>query len=85
MTEETDWDYKQDMFIKPCACRNECGNHILFMKGRMTHFKGIKDQQFISTATLSVIDMIDLFRNLQESIDIDIERERLEERFKKAN
>ena len=37
MTEETDWDYKENMFIKPCACRNECGNHILFMKGGMTH------------------------------------------------
>ena len=55
------------------------------MKGGMTHFKGIKDQQFISTATLSVIDMIDLHRNLVESIDIELERERLEERVKKTN
>ena len=77
--EDQGYNHKEDMFIEPCACRYECGNHILFMKGHLTHFKGVKDDQFISTATLSVADMIDLYRNLQESIDIEIKRDDLEE------
>ena len=82
MTNDMEWNSKEDMFIEPCSCRSECGNHILFMKGKLTHFKDIKDEQFISTATLSLGEMIDLYKNLQESIDVEMNRRELEEQLR---
>jgi len=78
-----EWDYKENMFIEPCACHQDCGNYILCMKGNRTHFKKVPDDVFVDVATLSVSDLYDLCRIVHEQIDLQIARDELEEQFNK--
>ena len=82
MTELYDWDYKESVLLEPCSCRHECGNYILSVKGRMTHFKNVPPDEFIDTLSLSVSDMFDLHRQLSERLDVECQRMDLEDLIK---
>jgi len=84
MTNDLDWDHEMDMYLSPCCNRHECNKYILRMKGRLTYFKGVDHDQFISTASLDVWEMIDLLSNLQDVIDIELERDRLNHSYDKG-
>ena len=85
MTNEPEWDYKEDMYLSPCCNRKECNKYILNMKVRLTYYKGVEDHnQYIPTASLDVGEMIDLYTNLVDVIDIELERERLNQSFNKG-
>ncbi len=79
MTKDKEWDHKENLYIEPCACNYNCGQYILFMKGDRTHFRNAPENEFISTASLSVGDMFDLHENLSEKLDIECQRMDLEE------
>ena len=82
MTEKYDWDYKESLLIEPCSCNYKCGNYILSVKGRMTHFKNVPPDEFIDCISLSVSDMFDLDRQLSEILDIECQRIELEQLIK---
>ena len=82
MTKQDDWDYKESVLLEPCSCRHECGNYILSVKGRMTHFKNVPPDEFIDTLSLSVSDMFDLHIQLSERLDVECQRMDLEDLIK---
>ena len=85
MTEQDDWNYKESLLIEPCCCRYECGNYVLSVKGRMTHFKGFPPDEFIECITLSLSDMFDLDRQLSEILDVECQRMELEDLIQNQN
>ena len=83
MTDKPDWPYKDRLFLTPCKCNFECGNYVLMMKGEMCHVNNAPEDQFIDIASLSLNDMIDLHANVVEKIDLELQRQELEEGFRK--
>ena len=61
------WDYKENLSLKPCECREECGNYILSVKGEMAHVKDAPEGEQINLVTLSVCDLYDLFSTWTKS------------------
>ena len=85
MTKQDDWNYKESVLIEPCCCRYECGNYVLSVKGRMTHFKGVPPDEFIDSITFSISDMFDLHRQLVEILDVECQRMDLEQLIQNQN
>ena len=79
-----DYDYKENLYLEPCACNYECGNHILVLKGHKTHVKCHPDK-FVDIASLSIDDLYDLYWNVVEKLDIEWSRVDLDKQFKKEN
>ena len=77
--EDYDWDFKESVLIEPCACSYECGNYVLSVKGRMSHFKNVPPDELIDSVSLSVSDMFDLHRQLSERLDVECQRMDLED------
>ena len=77
------WDYKENLSLKPCECREECGNYILFVKGEMAHVKGAPEGEQIDIVSLSLSDLYDLYFNVEEVLKIDIARDSLIKQFNK--
>ena len=79
-----DWDYKENLYLEPCASDYECGNHFLVIKGQKTHVKW-HPERFVHVATLSIDDLYDLYWNVVEKLDIEWSRVDLDKQFKKEN
>ena len=77
-----DWDYKENLYLEPCECNHECGNHILNIKGEMAHVK-CNPNEFVDIASLSIDDLYDLYWNVVEKLDIEWSRIDLDKQFKK--
>jgi len=75
------WDYKENLSLKPCECREECGNYILSVKGEMAHVKDAPEGEKIDIASLSVCDLYDLFFILDEILEIESARDDLINQF----
>ena len=81
---ENDWDYREEVRIDPCECNHECGNYILSIKGEHTHIKNVPPDEFIDVCTIPNWMLYDLMRNCTEKIDLEDEKEKLEEIIKKT-
>ena len=79
------WDYKENISLKPCDCREECGNYVLYVKGDMAHVKDAPEGEKIDIASLSVCDLYDLFFILDEILEIESARDDLINQFNKKN
>ena len=77
-----DWDYKENLYLEPCACNHECGNHILCIKGHKTHVK-CHPHEFVDIASLDIDDLYDLYWNIAEKLDIEHSRVDLIKQFTK--
>ena len=77
------WDYKENLSLKPCECRAECGNYILYVKGEMAHVRGAPKGEQIDIVSLSISDLYDLFFNVEEVLKIDCARDALINQFNK--
>ena len=76
------WDYKENISLKPCDCGVDCGNYILFIKGEMAHVHNAPEGKQIDIASLSINDLYDLFFIVDEVLDIERAREDLIDQFK---
>ena len=77
-----DYDYKENLYLEPCVCNHECGNHILFIKGHKTHVH-CKPNEFVDVASLDIDDLHDFYWSVVEKLDIEWSRVDLIQQFKK--
>tara|TARA_B100000131_G_scaffold307933_1_gene336711 strand:+ start:598 stop:858 length:261 start_codon:yes stop_codon:yes gene_type:complete len=75
------FNYKGNLCLKPCDCREQCGNYILFVRREMAHVIDAPEGELIDIASLSVNDLYDLFFNINEILEIESARDDLINQF----